>query len=81
MVTFAARNGAYGNMVEINHGNGLKTRYAHANELKVNKGDLVQKGQEVATVGNTGRSTGAHLHLEVYRNGMAVNPRRFLALN
>lgn len=81
VVTFAARNGAYGNMVEINHGNGLKTRYAHANELKVSKGDLVQKGQEVATVGNTGRSTGAHLHLEVYRNGMAVNPRRFLALN
>jgi len=81
VVTFAARNGAYGNMVEINHGNGLKTRYAHASELKVSKGDLVQKGQEIATVGSTGRSTGAHLHLEVYKNGMAVNPRRFLALN
>ncbi len=80
VVTFSGRNGAYGNMVEISHGNGLKTRYAHASVLKVSKGDLVQKGQEIAAVGSTGRSTGAHLHLEVYRNGMAVNPARYLAL-
>ena len=80
VVTFAGRNGAYGNMVEINHGGGLKSRYAHASVLKVSKGDLVQKGQEIAGVGTTGRSTGPHLHLEVYRNGMAVNPARFLAL-
>ena len=80
VVVFAGRNGAYGNMVEINHGGGYKTRYAHASELKVSKGDLVQKGQEIAAVGTTGRSTGSHLHLEVYRNGMAVNPARYVAL-
>ena len=80
VVVFAGRNGAYGNMVEINHGGGYKTRYAHASELKVRKGDLVQKGEEIAAVGSTGRSTGSHLHLEVYRNGMAVNPARFVAL-
>ncbi|HDZ56616.1 MAG TPA: hypothetical protein ENI17_13835 [Pseudomonas xinjiangensis] len=80
VVTFSARNGAYGNMVEITHGDGFKTRYAHAKTLKVAKGDLVQKGQEIAMVGTTGRSTGPHLHLEIYRNGMAVNPARHIAL-
>jgi murein DD-endopeptidase MepM/ murein hydrolase activator NlpD len=80
VVTFSGRNGAYGNMVEIAHGDGYKTRYAHAHELKVAKGDLVSKGQEIATVGSTGRSTGPHLHFEVYRNGMAVNPARYIAL-
>jgi murein DD-endopeptidase MepM/ murein hydrolase activator NlpD len=80
VVTFSGRNGAYGNMVEITHGGGYKTRYAHAHTLKVAKGDVVQKGQEIATVGNTGRSTGPHLHLEVFRNGMAVNPARYIAL-
>lgn len=80
VVTFSGRNGAYGNMVEISHGDGYKTRYAHAHELKVKKGELVSKGQEIATVGSTGRSTGPHLHFEVYRNGMAVNPARYLAL-
>ncbi len=80
VVTFAGRNGAYGNMVEVTHGGGYKTRYAHAHTLNVAKGDLVQKGQEIATVGSTGRSTGPHLHLEVFRNGMAVNPARYIAL-
>lgn len=80
VVTFSGRNGAYGNMVEISHGDGYKTRYAHAHELKVEKGDLVSKGQQIATVGSTGRSTGPHLHFEVYRNGMAVNPARYIAL-
>jgi len=80
VVVFAGRNGAYGNMVEINHGGGYKTRYAHTSVIKVSKGDLVQKGEEIAAVGSTGRSTGSHLHLEVYRNGMAVNPARYVAL-
>lgn len=80
VVTFSGRRGAYGNMVEISHGNGYKTRYAHAHELKVRKGDLVKKGEQIATVGTTGRSTGPHLHLEVYRNGRAINPAHFLAL-
>lgn len=81
VVTFAGRKGAYGNTVEITHGNGYRTRYAHAKELKVSKGEVVKKGQTIATVGSTGRSTGPHLHLEVFRNGMAVNPARHIALN
>lgn len=81
VVTFSARRGAYGNMVEITHAGGYKTRYAHAHQLQVKKGDLVKKGEQIATVGTTGRSTGPHLHLEVYRNGMAIDPARFLALN
>jgi len=81
VVTYAGRRGAYGNMVEITHGNGYKTRYAHAHELMVKKGDLVRKGEQIATVGSTGRSTGPHLHLEVYRNDRAIDPARFLALN
>lgn len=80
VVTFSGRRGAYGNMIEISHAGGYKTRYAHAQELQVKKGELVKKGQQVATVGSTGRSTGPHLHLEVYHNGMAINPARFLAL-
>ncbi|MEH6497996.1 MAG: M23 family metallopeptidase [Pseudoalteromonas distincta] len=80
VVTFAGRNGAYGNVVEIAHGDGYKTRYAHAHTLDIKKGDLVSKGQQIATVGSTGRSTGPHLHLEVLRNGMAVNPARYIAL-
>ena len=80
VVTFAGRRGAYGNMVEISHAGGYKTRYAHAHQLQVKKGDLVKKGEQIATVGSTGRSTGPHLHLEVYRNGMAIDPARFLAL-
>lgn len=81
VVTFAGRKGAYGNTIEITHGNGYRTRYAHAKELKVSKGEVVKKGQAIATVGSTGRSTGPHLHLEVFRNGMAVNPARHIALN
>ena len=81
VVTFAGRRGAYGNMIEISHAGGYKTRYAHAHTLNVQKGDLVNKGQQIATVGSTGRSTGPHLHLEVYRNGLAINPARVLALN
>ncbi|SDU22060.1 M23 family metallopeptidase [Halopseudomonas salegens] len=80
VVTFSGRNGAYGNMVEITHGNGYTSRYAHARQLVVETGDLVQKGEEIATVGTSGRSTGPHLHLEIRRNGMAVNPARYIAL-
>lgn len=80
VVTFSGRNGAYGNMIEITHGNGYTSRYAHAQRLVSKKGDLVQKGEKIATVGTTGRSTGPHLHLEIRRNGMAVNPARYIAL-
>jgi murein DD-endopeptidase MepM/ murein hydrolase activator NlpD len=69
----------YGNMVEIDHGNGLLTRYAHASKVLVKNGDLVRRGQQVALVGNTGRSTGPHLHFEVLVDQVPQNPARFLA--
>jgi len=70
---------AYGNLVEIDHGNGLLTRYAHASRVLVKTGDLVKRGQKVAEVGNSGRSTGPHLHFEVLVEGVPQNPARFLA--
>jgi murein DD-endopeptidase MepM/ murein hydrolase activator NlpD len=68
---------AYGKMVEIDHGNGLVSRYAHASRLMVKEGDLVVRGQRIAAVGSTGRSTGPHLHFEVRLNGTPQNPARF----
>ncbi len=70
---------AYGNMVEIDHGNNLITRYAHAARVWVKKGDLVKRGQKVAEVGTTGRSTGPHLHFEVMVQGVPQDPQKFLA--
>jgi murein DD-endopeptidase MepM/ murein hydrolase activator NlpD len=69
---------AYGNMVEIDHGNDLITRYAHASRVFVKKGDLIKRGQKVAEVGNTGRSTGPHLHFEVLVQGVPQDPQKFL---
>ena len=69
---------AYGNMVEIDHGNDLVTRYAHASKVVVKKGDLVKRGQKVAEVGSTGRSTGSHLHFEVLVQGVFQDPQKFL---
>ena len=68
----------YGVTVEINHGKGYSTRYAHVLEANVKVGDRVRKGEVIATVGSTGRSTGAHLHFEVLRGGESVNPRKYL---
>jgi murein DD-endopeptidase MepM/ murein hydrolase activator NlpD len=70
---------AYGNMVEIDHGNNLITRYAHASRVYVTKGDIVKRGQQIAEVGSTGRSTGPHLHFEVWVSGVVQDPARFLA--
>lgn len=70
---------AYGNMVEIDHGNDLITRYAHASRLLVKKGDIVKRGQKIAEIGSTGRSTGPHLHFEVWVSGVPQDPQRFLA--
>ena len=78
VVTFSGVRSGYGNVVEIDHGNGYVTRYAH-NSLNVGQvGDLVRRGQEIAKAGSTGRSTGAHVHFEVWENGVSVNPHQFL---
>ncbi|MBK9574882.1 MAG: M23 family metallopeptidase [Rhodoferax sp.] len=70
---------AYGNLIEVDHGNDLLTRYAHASKVLVKKGDLVKRGQKIAEVGTTGRSTGPHLHFEVLVQGVPQNPQKFLA--
>jgi len=70
---------AYGKLVEVDHGNDLVTRYAHASAVYVKKGDLVRRGQKIAAVGSTGRSTGAHLHFEVLVSGVPQDPQKFLA--
>lgn len=77
-VVVAEYNGGYGNMVEIDHGNGLHTRYGHMSQIEVQVGQRVKKGTELGLSGSTGRSTGPHLHYEVRENGIAVNPERFL---
>jgi hypothetical protein len=69
---------AYGNMIEVDHGNDLITRYAHASRVFVKKGDLIKRGQKIAEVGNTGRSTGSHLHFEVLVQGVPQDPQKFL---
>ena len=70
---------AYGNMIEVDHGNDLLTRYAHASKTFVKKGDLIKRGQKLAEVGTTGRSTGSHLHFEVLVQGIPQDPQKFLA--
>ncbi len=77
-VIFADVHPAYGKMLEIDHGNGLVSRYAHCSSLLVKEGDFVVRGQKVGKVGTTGRSTGPHLHFEVRLNGVPQNPARFL---
>jgi murein DD-endopeptidase MepM/ murein hydrolase activator NlpD len=78
VVQFAGFHPQYGYMVDIEHGNDLVTRYAHASRLLVKEGDVVQRGRKIAEVGTTGRSTGSHLHFEVRFKGAAQNPARFL---
>jgi murein DD-endopeptidase MepM/ murein hydrolase activator NlpD len=77
-IVFAGLEGGYGNVVVIDHGYGIKTRYGHLSQLMVKAGQRVKRGQEIATVGNTGRSTGPHLHYEVRVNGIPENPRKFI---
>lgn len=78
VVTWSDERHGYGNMVEINHGGGFSTRYAHNSENLVQVGDVVQKGQVVAKMGSSGRSTGPHVHFEVYKNGRAVDPASYI---
>lgn len=78
VVTSSGERYGYGNLVEINHGNGFKTRYAHCKESLVQPGDVVKKGQIIALMGSTGRSTGPHVHFEVYKHGRAVDPASYI---
>jgi len=78
VVTWSRDRFGYGRVVEINHGNGLVTRYAHNERLLVKVGDTVQRGQAIAAIGSTGRSTGPHLHFEVLKNGRQVDPMSFV---
>lgn len=78
IVTRARRNGAYGNLVEIDHGNGYMSRYAHNKDLLVKAGEVVKRGHVIATLGNTGRSTGPHVHFEVLKDGAQIDPMKFV---
>ena len=78
VVAFADQHPQYGNMIEIDHGNDIVTRYAHASRLLAKVGQVVRRGEKIAEVGGTGRSTGNHLHFEVRYKGIAQNPARFL---
>lgn len=78
VVTFAGRQGAYGNLIKIRHELGTETRYAHLNRIGVKVGDRVSQGERIGDMGNTGRSTGPHLHYEVRMNGRAVDPMSFI---
>ena len=81
VVSYAGTRSGYGNTVEIDHGNGYVTRYAHNSRLVRQVGDLVRAGQEIARAGSSGRSTGAHVHFELWQDGVVVNPRKFLGHN
>ncbi len=78
VVTWSGDRSGYGEMVEINHGSGYMTRYAHNKENKVEVGDIVKKGQTVALMGSSGRSTGPHVHFEVYKHGRPVDPAAYI---
>ena len=81
VVSYSGVRSGYGNVVEVDHGNGYVTRYAHNSTLTRSVGDLVRSGQEIAKAGSSGRSTGAHVHFEVWQDGVVVNPRKFLGHN
>lgn len=78
VVTYSGRNGGYGNLVELEHANGYRSRYAHNETNLVEVGRYVSKGQEIATMGSTGRSTGTHVHVEVRHHAKAIDPMQFI---
>lgn len=78
IIQYAGKKGAYGNLVTIKHGGGLETRYAHISKILVKKGDIVKKEDLIALVGNTGRSTGPHLHYEIRLNKKSLDPKQYL---
>jgi murein DD-endopeptidase MepM/ murein hydrolase activator NlpD len=78
VVSWAGKRNGYGNLVELNHGNGLTTRYGHNSKNLVAVGDRVERGQVIALMGSTGRSTGPHLHFEVLQDGRSRNPMAYI---
>ncbi len=78
VVTFAGKNGFYGNMIKIDHGHGMMTRYGHLEKMLKKRGDAVKRGDVIGLMGNTGRSTGPHVHYEVFLNGLPVNPKKYI---
>ncbi|MDH3630618.1 MAG: M23 family metallopeptidase [Gammaproteobacteria bacterium] len=78
VVTYAGKRYGYGQVIDIAHGNGYTTRYAHNSRLLVSVGDTVEKGFQIAEIGSSGRSTGPHVHFEVLKNGRETNPVRFI---
>lgn len=78
VVTWAESRYGYGELVEINHGNGYKTRYGHNDKIKVKLGEIIKKGQVIALMGSSGRSTGPHVHFEVYKNNRPVDPATYI---
>jgi murein DD-endopeptidase MepM/ murein hydrolase activator NlpD len=78
VVTWAGKHSGYGQLVEINHGKGLRTRYGHNEKILVEIGDRIKQGQVIATMGTSGRATGPHVHFEVVKNGKAVNPTKYI---
>jgi murein DD-endopeptidase MepM/ murein hydrolase activator NlpD len=78
VVTFAGKNGLYGNMIKIDHGHGMMTRYGHLEKMLKKRGDAVKRGDVIGLMGNTGRSTGPHVHYEVFLNGLPVNPKKYI---
>ena len=80
VVVTAERHPQYGNLIEIDRGNDFSSRYAHLSSIKVKPGQIIKRGQEIGASGNTGRSTGPHLHFEVRFKGVPQNPSRFLQM-
>ena len=77
-VVFSGDAGTYGKFVKIDHGNGIVTAYAHLSEINVKKGQIVEANSQIALSGNTGRSTGPHLHFEIVQNGVPLNPKPYI---
>ena len=76
-MTYTGKQGFLGNLVIIDHGHGIVTQYGHLNKILINQGDTVKRGDIIGEVGNTGRSTGSHLHYEVHLGGVPVNPQKY----
>jgi len=78
IVTWAEERSGYGNLIEIEHGNGLITRYGHCQSITVKVGQQIKQGDSLGTIGSTGRSTGPHIHYEVIKNGVKIDPMKYV---